>query len=249
MYGVEFRDAEALTVQELEPGDDGAVRLNVGLRYGGAVTTRALIAASGITDQLPDLPGLKPRWGKTALHCPYCHGWEVREQRMGVLALSPMALHHAELLRQWTDTLTFFSAGAGKLDDATQQRLRSRDVVIEPSPVTEILGEPDAAAGMVLENGNTVEVDAIFTLGGAIPHDTYLDELQLERQDTPVASVIKADPATGQTSHPRIWAAGNVAHPMANVPMSISAGTMAGAMANMTLVTEDFDLAERARAV
>ncbi len=224
----------------------GPRRMIVSLAGGPLLMARTVIAASGVSDHLPPIPGLGERWGATVLHCPYCHGWEVRGQRLGVLAAGPMALHQAELLRQWSDRLTFFSAAAEPLDDAVVRRLRARGVVIEPSPVIEVLGTGTAISTVLLENGQRVEIDAIFTAGEIRPHDRYLTPLGLERTENPMGSFLKTDFA-GKTSHERIWAPGNISNPSANVPMSISAGTFAGATANMALVTEDFDLAEAAQ--
>ncbi|MGO3556113.1 MAG: NAD(P)/FAD-dependent oxidoreductase, partial [Microbacterium gubbeenense] len=102
-YGVEFL---ADAVERVDQTDDGVL---VKLREGDPLHARALIVASGLVDDLPDIPGLAERWGKSVLHCPYCHGWEVRGQRLAILATSPLGLHHAQLVRQWTDDLTVFT--------------------------------------------------------------------------------------------------------------------------------------------
>lgn len=222
----------------------GPASMVAALEDGRTVFGRVVIAAAGLADQLPEIPGLAERWGRSVLHCPYCHGWEVRGQRIGVLATSPFALHHAELLRQWTDRITFFSAGAGELSEETAARLSSRGVRIEPVEVTEVEGAGDALSGVILADGRHVPVDALFTLGALRPHDGFLAGFELDRTPSPMGDVLAVD-ATGRTSHPRIWAAGNVASPAANVVVSMSGGTMAGAGANMALVTEDFDLAQQ----
>ena len=219
--------------------------LAVTLEDGQQLFARTVIAATGVSDHLPEIPGLAERWGRSVLHCPYCHGWEVRGQRLGVLATSALGLHQAELLRQWSDHLTFFSAGAGELDAETVARLESRGVGIEPTPVAGLLGEGDALSAVALEDGRRVSVDALFTAADLVPHDAFLSPLGLARGETMVGSFIEAD-QFGKTSHDRVWAPGNLSAPMANVPMAASAGTMAGAMANMTLVSEDFDLAQEA---
>lgn len=234
----------AATVDRLDAGPEG---VEVAVPGRGTIRARSLVLATGVSDDLPDLPGLREHWGTSVLHCPYCHGWEVRDGRIGVLALSPMALHHAELLRQWTDRLTFLSAGAGPLDPTVVSRLESRGVRIEETPVVAVLEEDGRLCGVRLEDGRTVELDAVFTGAPLRPHDQLVEHLGLERQDGPVGSFLAVDP-TGRTSHPRIWAAGNVVNPMANVPISISAGTMTGAALNAALVAEDFDLAVAARA-
>lgn len=245
-YGIEFAEAEPSTVREVpQTADGGPKLLELSLTDGSTLRTRGLIAASGVTDVLPEVPGLAERWGSTAAHCPYCHGLEFADQRIGVLGFGPGGLHHAELLRQWTDRLTLFSGGMGELDLDQVLRLESRGVVIEPAPVEQITGDPAGPAEMVLSSGESHEVDVIFTLGQMLPNDSYLDELGLQRQEPPFGgSYIKADPA-GRTSHDRVWVAGNINQPPANVPMSISAGSFAGGVCNMTLISEDFDLAQK----
>ena len=235
-YGVEFL---ADAVERVDQTDDGVL---VKLREGDPLRARALIVASGLVDDLPDIPGLAERWGKSVLHCPYCHGWEVRGQRLGILATSPLGLHHAQLVRQWTDDLTVFTADIGPMDDATIHRLRSRGIRLIASPVTEVLGEGDQVTGVRTSDGNVTELDAIFTAATLRPRDEFLRHLDLDRADTPMGSFLAADPM-GQTSSSRIWAVGNVTSPGGNVPMSIGAGASAGAMVNMALVTEDFDRA------
>ncbi|GAA1142549.1 NAD(P)/FAD-dependent oxidoreductase [Nesterenkonia lutea] len=240
-YGVERAEAGVHRVSE-STRDSGPRELVVTLDSGVQLFARSVIAASGLTDELPEVPGLAQRWGSSVLHCPYCHGWEFRGQCLAVLASTPMQVHQAQLLRQWSDRLTFFSAGAGELSQETIERLRARDVVVEPTPVVEVTGDGGAVQALVLEDGRRVSVDAIFAAGRLLPRDHYLASLGLDREDTPVGSFLKVD-ATGQTSHERIWAAGNVASPMATVPTSMSMGSFAGAAANATLVSEDFDLA------
>lgn len=235
-YGVEFTSD---TITKVEDAPDG---LLVTLAAGDPVQARALVATTGITDDLPAIPGLAEHWGSSVLHCPYCHGWEVRDQRLGVLATSPMSLHQAELIRQWSDRVIFFTDGLGGLPAETALRLRSRGVELVSSPVAEVLDEDGRLTGVRTADGAVVELDALFTAGAPRPHDGFLATLNLERKDTPWGNFIAAEP-TGRTSHPRVWAAGNLVEPGANVPMSIGAGSMAGAMANAALVTEDFDQA------
>ncbi len=238
-YGVESITATVTSVQEIDGG------LRVADMVGEWRTTRALIVATGVRDELPDVPGLAERWGRTVLHCPYCHGYEVADRRLGVLAASPMSIHQALLVRQWSDRVIFFAAGAGPLDDQTERRLAARDVRIVREPVEQIIGEGETILGVRTAAG-TVEVDAIFTGGPLRPRDEFLAGLELARTETPMGSMLTVDP-TGRTSHERIWAVGNGAPPAANVPAALGAGAMAGGVVNMFLVTEDFDRALAAR--
>ncbi|MET0296791.1 MAG: bifunctional NAD(P)/FAD-dependent oxidoreductase/class I SAM-dependent methyltransferase [Microbacterium sp.] len=228
-YGVEVRAASVARV------DESASHVTVTLAGGGVETARALVVATGITDVLPAVPGLAERWGTSVLHCPYCHGWEVRDRRIGVLLTSPLQVHQAQLVRQWSDDVVVFD-GVG-LDPAARRRLRSRGVEIVDEPVDEVLGDGAAVTGIRLRDGRTEPVQAIFAAGEPRPHDGFLAHLGLARDE---AGLIAVD-AAGRTSSPRIWAAGNVVSPFANVPLSMGAGAMAGAAANGALVEEDFD--------
>ena len=237
-YGIEVLDADVDRV--LDAGD----HLTVMLADGRAEQARALVLATGITDELPDVPGLAQGWGTSVLHCPYCHGWEVRDQRLGVLATSPMALHQARLVRQWSDHVVLFSAALGDLDPEEERRLRARGIDIVTAPVIEVLGEGERISGLRTADGRTTEVEAVFTAGVQRPHDGFLAALGLQRTEPPfgLGSFLDVDP-TGRTSHPRIWAVGNVVNPMANVPLAIGSGALAGTAVNGALVEEEFDLA------
>ncbi|GGR40671.1 methyltransferase [Nocardioides luteus] len=235
-YDVKVRSGRVTRLDETEDG------VSVALEDGEQITARTAIVATGLSDDLPDIPGLAERWGTSVLHCPYCHGWEVRDRRIGVLTTSPLSMHQAQLLRQWSDDVVVFTAGLGELSETDEQRLKARGITLVPSPVVEVLGEGDQVTAVRTADGQTTEVGAIFTAGELRPHDDFLSHLGLDRTDTPAGSFLAVD-ATGKTSSERIWAVGNVSNPMANVPISMSAGTMAGSFVNATLVGEDFDRA------
>ncbi|TJY66397.1 NAD(P)/FAD-dependent oxidoreductase [Arthrobacter sp. CAU 1506] len=235
-YGVEVRSAVVNQVSETAAG------IAVETDDGGRLTARRLIASSGVRDDLPEIPGMAQRWGRDVLHCPYCHGWEVRGKRLAVLATSPMGIHQAQLIPQWSPDVVFFTALAGPVDGDIAAQLAARNVSRDPRPVTELVVSDDALTGIRVEGGEVVDVDAVFTAATLIPQDGYLAGFELEREDSAFGSFLKVDP-TGRTSHPRIWAAGNITSPGANVPISIAAGAMAGGMINADLVTEDFALA------
>lgn len=236
-YGVRFSSAQAATVSETTEG------IILTTTDGETLTARNLIAATGVSDDLPAIPGLADGWGSDVLHCPYCHGWEVRGRRLGVLATSPLALHQVQLIRQWSPDLTFFSAAAGPVDDAVARALAARGVVTEPRPVTELIrNDAGSLTGVRVQSGDVVALDAIFTAATLRPNDAYLNDLGLERTESMFGSFIQADD-TGKTSNPRIRVAGNIATPAGNVTISMASGTMAGSMVNMDLVTEDFSLA------
>lgn len=234
-YGVEVVGGAASQVETTDAGvrvtaDDGRV-----------IEGRMLVVASGMDDVLPDIPGLAERWGTTVLHCPYCHGWEVGGQRLGVIATSPMSLHQVRLLRQWSDDLVFFAAAAGEIDADARAALEARGIAIITAPVTGVTSR-DRALAVATEDGGSTPLDAVFVAGALRPRDGFLSGLGLERTESPFGSFLTVD-AAGRTSHPRVWAAGNVAEPMLNVAMSVSAGAVVAATVNMALVDEDFEAA------
>lgn len=239
-------EASACGVQ-IVPGtvervDETGTGVEVTLQGREPVPARAVIVATGMTDELPEVPGLAERWGINVLHCPYCHGWEVADQRLGVLTTSPLGLHQAQLVRQWSEEVTVFTAGLGPLDMATELRLRARGLVLVASPVVEVLGESDRTDAVRTADGTLTEIDALFIAGTPRPHCAFLDHLGLATTETPMGRFLAVD-AMGRTSSDRIWAIGNVTNPAATVPVSIGAGAVAGGAVNAALVTEDFDRA------
>ncbi|MBB1483931.1 NAD(P)/FAD-dependent oxidoreductase [Tessaracoccus sp. MC1865] len=236
-YGVEIRRG---AVDRVDLTDAG---VRVSLPNGEAVAARALVVASGMTDELPEVPGLAARWGRSVLHCPYCHGWEVRGQRLGVLATSATDGHRAQLIRQWSDHVVFFAAATHPVEEDEEARLRARGVEFVTSAVAEVLGEGDEISGVRTDDGRVVEIDALFTGGESLPHDTFLRHLDLARTNGPMGSLLEVD-EVGATSSGRIWAVGNVVNPAATVPMAMGAGALTGGAVNMALIQEDFDRAQ-----
>ncbi|MET3861316.1 thioredoxin reductase/SAM-dependent methyltransferase [Dietzia sp. 2505] len=232
-------------VDDAANGETGA-GLTVEFADAAPGTARALVVASGQTDELPDIPGLQEHWGTSVLHCPYCHGWEVRGRRIAVLGTSAMSTHQAQLVRQWTDDLVFLTAGIDESGNGPNAevaaRLRARGVRLESTPVDRVLSTDGRLSGVRLLDGREIALDAIFAAPVARPHDQFLDGLTLERATNPMGTALAVD-QFGATGHPRIWAVGNVANPGATVPVSMAAGSMAGGMVNMMLVNEDFDIA------
>lgn len=235
-YGVEVIDG---VVQHLDDADH-----TIAVRYdGGTVAARGVVLTTGVVDDLPDIPGLREQWGRSVLHCPYCHGFEVAGQRLGVLATSPASLHQMELIRQWSDDVTAFTAAAGPLDGAVTERMQARGIRIVGSPVTALRTDDDRLIAAVTADGAAHPIDALFT--APTPH-LQLDiaaGLDLAVSDQP-GEGLRVD-MRGATSHPRVFAAGNVVAPFGNVPLAMGQGSMAGAGLNAALVMDD---AERALA-
>lgn len=200
----------------------------------GAIPTRSLVDASGAADELADIPGLAELWGDLVLHCPYCHGWEVREKRIAVIATPGMGLFQAQLLRQWTPSLTAFVAEAGDIDADARKRAVATGTAVDHRHVRRLARRSDGAADIVTDDDAVTVVDAVFTGSTLRPNDAYLPA-DLDRGPD---GFLTLNP-TGRSSHERIWAVGNAAMPFANVPMSMGSGSAVGGAVNLALIEED----------
>jgi thioredoxin reductase len=207
----------------------------------GGQTLRAgrLLVTTGLVDELPDVPGLAGRWGRDVLHCPYCHGWEVRDQRIGVLATGPMAGQQAELWRQWSPHVTYLVHNSPRPGAEEADRLAARGIAIVDGAVTGVEVVGDALAGVRLASGEIVRLDALvvaprFTARAEVLASLGLQPVDVEMGGQVIGSQIPADP-TGATAVPGVWVAGHVADVRAQVITAAAAGLTAGAAINADL--------------
>ncbi|MFI6221473.1 NAD(P)/FAD-dependent oxidoreductase [Nocardia salmonicida] len=208
----------------------------VTLDDGRTVRARRILVATGLADELPEVSGLREHWGHDVLHCPYCHGWEVRDQRIAVLATGPMSVHQALLFSQLSDDIVFLSHTAAPLSDEDTEKLVARGIRILDGKVVEVLGA-DRLTGVQLADGTVVERDALVVAPRMNTRATFLTDLGLVPEPHPsgMGDHIPADPA-GRTSVPGVWIAGNATDPSAQVGAAAAAGAMAGAQINAELV-------------
>ncbi|MEJ3658373.1 NAD(P)/FAD-dependent oxidoreductase [Actinomycetes bacterium KLBMP 9759] len=222
---------------------EGDPRFTVELTGGATVRARRLLVATGLRDRLPDVPGLAPHWGRGVVHCPYCHGWEVRDEPIGVLAVGPASIHHAMLFRQLTDDLVYFARGTD-LDADTRDRFAARGIRVVDTPVTEVESTGDGITGVRLADGGVVPRRVVAVATTMVARTDGLDGLGLPMEDLPnsMGRRFSTGPA-GTTAVPGVWVAGNATDPMAQVGASAAAGAMAGAHMNADLATADTDAA------
>jgi thioredoxin reductase len=206
------------------------------------VTARRLLIATGARDELPDVPGLAARWGIDVLHCPYCHGWEVRDQRIGILATGPGAVHQALLFRQLSPHVTVLMHTAGLAGEQRDQ-LSALGIAVIEGAVAEVEAGDGGLTGVRLADGARIRLDALVVAprpaanaGLLAPLGLTPAEVQFSGQA--IGTRIEADP-TGATSTPGVWVAGNLADIQAQVITSAAGGLMAGAAINADLVAED----------
>ncbi|MCM3662232.1 NAD(P)/FAD-dependent oxidoreductase [Georgenia satyanarayanai] len=233
-----------------DPSSEGDPRFAVMLTDGRELTARRLLVATGALDVLPDVPGLADHWGRGVVHCPYCHGWEVRDEPIGVLAVGPASVHQALLFRQLTDDLVYLTRGT-ELDDEARARLAVLDVRVVEEPVTEVVADTGGAiAGVLLAGGSMVERRVLAVGTSLLPRLDGLEALGLPVEELPGGMGRRVvSGMAGTTEVPGVWVAGNVTEPMAQVGASAAAGAMAGAHINAHLAAADADAAVAARAV
>jgi thioredoxin reductase len=199
---------------------------SVHLEAGGERLARRLVLAIGVADELPAVPGIQERWGSTVLHCPYCHGYEVRDERLGVLAAHPMSAHQALLIPDWGPT-TYLTQGEYDPEPADMLAFEARGVTVERTPVVELIGDAPTLNGVRLADGRIIKVAALFTAPRTQPASPLAELLGCEHDDGPTGPYVKVDP-WGATSVPGIWAAGDSATPMHNATLASAAGVLAG---------------------
>jgi thioredoxin reductase len=194
-----------------------------------------VLLATGCRDQLPDIPGVHERWGRDLLHCPYCHGWEVRDQPLGVLGTNAGSVQHALLIRQWSADVTFF---VHTLDLSANDLvpLEARGVHVVHGEVVQLVVEGDRLTAVELADGRMIPRMAVFIRPMNVPHtDGLLAGLgcDLDSAGFPVVD------GAGRTSVAGVWAAGNATDPRAQVITSAGAGSAAAIAINADLVQED----------
>ncbi len=216
--------------------DDG---FTVTLADGRRLRARRLLVTTGLVDELPDVPGLREGWGRDVLHCPYCHGWEVRDQAIGVLASGPMSIHQALLFRQLSSDVVYFRRGT-PLDDDQAEQLAARGIAVVDDDVVGLATVDDRLTGVRLHDGRTVARAALVVAPRMVARAGFLADLGLQAVEHPsgVGEHVPADP-TGATSVPGVWVAGNVTDVSAQVGAAAAAGALAGARINADLVAEE----------
>jgi thioredoxin reductase len=241
-YGGEIVDGEV--VSAARDGDGFAVELAGGRR----VRSKRLLITAGLVDELPDVPGVRERWGHDVVHCPYCHGWEVRDQAIGVLATGPMAVHQALLFRQLSSDVLLIAPDGWAPPEQEAEQLAARGIAVVTGTAESLVIDGDRLTGVRLASGRVVPRQVVAVAPRMVARAGILADLGLEPAEHPagMGSYIPAD-ATGQTAIDGVWAAGNVAELSAQVGAAAAAGALAGARINADLVAEEARQAAAAR--
>jgi thioredoxin reductase len=210
---------------------------------GRAVTARRLLVATGVRDELPQVPGLAERWGIDVLHCPYCHGWEVRGQRIGILATGPGTMHQALLFRQLSQHVTVLAHTGPELPGEQLEQLGALGIPVIEGTVAQVEAGDGGLTGVRLADGTRVSLDALIVAPRMTARAELLAPLGLVPAEVTmggqvIGTQIEADPS-GATSVRGVWVAGNLAAINAQVISAAAAGLTAGAVINADLAAED----------
>ena len=198
---------------------DGRLEFRVGTH---TISAKRLIIATGVRDELPPVPGLAERWGRSVFHCPYCHGYEMDAGPIGIIAASPLALHHALMLPDWGSP-TLFLNGAYTPSEEDLVAIARRGTQIEPALVARI----DGVADVVLQDGRTLRMNGLFTQPHTLLASPIAEQLGCALEDGPMGLFIKVDEGKA-TSVANVFACGDAARAAGNVTMAVADGAMAG---------------------
>ncbi|MEU7419151.1 NAD(P)/FAD-dependent oxidoreductase [Streptomyces antibioticus] len=218
------------------------------LAGGRTVRARQLVVATGLKDELPPLPGLAERFGRDVLHCPYCHGWEVRDRAFGVLATTPLSVHQALMVSQWSKDVTLFlhTVAEADLSDDDLRRLAAAGVRVVPGEVSGLTVADDRLTAVRLQDGTEYDREVLFVAPRAVPRTDLPARLGAEMTETPFGAYPVVD-AQGRTTVPGLWAAGNVSGFAEQVVNAASRGYRSGAAINGELLMADLDAAAERR--
>ena len=220
------------TVESVTACEVGGFRV----RFSGGrqLSTRQVLVATGLRDGLPDIPGLRERWARDVLHCPYCHGHEVRGRPLGVIGATPDAVRYAQIVRQWSDDVVFF-APPGMLTEVQRTELVARAIGIVEGGVRRIVTEDDRLRAVEMDDGRVIPRDAVFVPPRFVPNNNLLVSLGADLDEN---GWVRTD-GTGRTTVPGLWVAGNLANPRAQVITAAGEGSAAAIAMNADLVDDD----------
>ncbi|MFN7104778.1 MAG: NAD(P)/FAD-dependent oxidoreductase, partial [Pseudorhizobium sp.] len=222
---VDWQDATATSAIKTEDG------FGVTTEHGG-FAGRRLLLATGVTDHLPEIPGLAERWGTSIFHCPYCHGYELNQGLIGVIAVSPFSLHHALMLPDW-GTTTLLLNDRFEPDAEQVSQLRTRGVRIETGAIEAISGR----AEVTLTGGRELRFDGLFVMPRTEMSSPLASKLGCDFEEGPMGPFIKTSPMM-TTSVDGVFACGDAARGAGSVALSVGDGAMAGAALHRTLTSQ-----------
>jgi len=216
-----------------EKDEDGFI---ITLADGQQLRSRTLGLTTGIRDELPEIPGFNELWGRGVYHCPYCHGWEVRDQRLAVFAKGDVAMHLAPLIRNWSRDITLITNGPSGLTDVQRTTLERLEIPLNETPVSHLNIESGALAAVAFTDGTELRLDGIFAATTLRPNNDLARQLGCDLVTEGMLTGHVTIDQRGQTSVPGVFAAGDVTTVLQQVVTAASSGALIGAQINFALV-------------
>ena len=226
------RFKESFVIKAQRQGKDFLVTLGSGEEY----LAKKVVLATGIVDLLPDIPGFRECWGKSVLHCPYCHGYEVRNTKTGILGNGNYAFEFGALISNWTKNLTIFTNGKSTLTGEQQSKLAEHNISIVEDHVRDFSHTDGQIHQINFESGTSYNVNALYSKPAFIQHSEISSQLGCELTSE---GYIQADQSQ-RTTTPGVFACGDNVTRMRTVANAVSLGTIAGMMVNKELILEVF---------
>jgi len=214
--------------EEVRRCDDGRFVFRVGET---SVEATRLVLAIGVSDELPAVPGLAERWGRSVFHCPYCHGYELEAGPIGIIASSELAQHHAIMLPDWGKPILFVN-GAYSPSDQDLALFARRGTRVETARIVRVEGVAD----VVLADGRTLSMNGLFTQPRTHIASPVAAQLGCVMNQGPMGAFIQVD-AMQQTSVPSVFACGDAARAAGNVAFAVADGAMAGVAAHRSTMS------------
>lgn len=227
---VHFRNGFAAGAQKTENG------FELITSAGELFTAGKLIFATGLKDIMPDIDGFAECWGISILHCPYCHGYEVRHEKTGIFGNGAIGFEFARMISNWTNDLTIFTNGEATFSPEESEKLKQHDIRVVETAIGLIEHESGRIQNVVLRDGTKVALKAIYARPAFVQHSDIPAGLGCELTEH---GLLKVD-VFQKTTVPGIYAAGDNSNLARSVALSVSAGSMTGAMINRSLIEEGF---------
>jgi thioredoxin reductase (NADPH) len=253
-YGVRTVSARVVAASTDPIAHGDPLGFVVTLDSGETARARRLVIASGSVDVLPDIPGLAEQWGHGVVHCPFCHGWEVRDTRIGVLMTSPMGVHQAHLFRSLSDDVTVFVTDPAFADEDARARFAARGMRVVDGAAAEVLSTDGRLSGVTLADGRTFDLDALAAASTVEARVDFMAGLGITAADQRagdfrIGTVLEVN-TMGETGVRGVYAAGNLTNATTIVVAAAAAGTQVGAAVHGDLVQADIAaaIAESSRA-
>ncbi|ACU60901.1 NAD(P)/FAD-dependent oxidoreductase [Chitinophaga pinensis] len=208
----------------------------IGTDKGDTFSGTKLIFATGITDEQPAIPGFAECWGISVIHCPYCHGYEVKQEKTGILANGDMAFDFGKLISNWTDELTIFTNGASTLTPEQMEKLAQHNIAVVEKVITKVEHDKGYVRQLVFEDGRTFALRALYARVNFTQHCDISVQLGCELTEQ---GYLRVD-AMQKTTVPHVYACGDNSSMMRSVANAVSTGTLTGAITNKDLIDESF---------